>query len=91
MQRPVIPSGSLNSDIVTFPQWNNTSKHFSGSIGSLAHVLPLGGPIWMNELVIVLEIIQDRGLVQMCRVHGRHGEAVFPYHALFIHSTRSKN
>lgn len=84
----IIPSGSLETSgwDVKVPAWAQPTNWMPIDVGCLAKVLPLGGPIWMNELVIVLEIIEGDQTTKTCRVAGRMGEAIFPYYALDIQS-----
>lgn len=89
MRHPVIPSGSLNNGELISPSWARPTKWLPLAVGSLARVLPLGGPTWMNELVIILEIVKGDVSTPLYRVYGRHGEAVFPYYSLDIQSHRS--
>lgn len=87
MQHPIIPSGSLEVDVMAYPNWAKPTRWLPVEIGCLARILPLGGPVWMNELVLVIEIMKDCGSTQLYKVYGRHGEAVFPYYALDVQST----
>jgi len=84
----IFPSGSLESQgfSVTIPSWARPTIWMPIDIGCLARVLPTGGPLWMNELVIVLEIIENGQLEKTCLVMGRLGQTIFPFHVLDVQS-----
>lgn len=84
MKSTVISSGSLSFGDVTLPHWAKPTVYLPIDIGCLAKVLPLGGSLWMNELVIVLEIVDRHRSAQMYKVFGRYGEAMFPHYALDV-------
>jgi hypothetical protein len=88
----IIPSGSLESSgwDIKIPDWARPTTRIPIDVGCLAKVLPLGGPTWMNELVIVLEIIESGQSRKTYRVAGRLGEATFPYYALDVQSYEHK-
>jgi len=86
MKSAVIPSGSLNFGDVTLPHWAKPTIYLPIDVGCLAKVLPLGGSLWMNELVVVLEVIEQQKSVQLYKVFGRFGEAIFPHYALDVQS-----
>ena len=88
----IIPSGSLESSgwDIKVPDWAQPTTWIPIDVGCLAKVLPLGGPVWMNELVIVLEVIESEQSTRTYRVAGRLGEAMFPYHALDVQSYKRK-
>jgi hypothetical protein len=82
----IIPSGSLeSSSIVGVPDWARPTAWWGIEIGCLARVLPLAGPEWCNELVIILheEARSPRG-AQQYRVIGRKGTIILPYYALSV-------
>lgn len=82
----VIPSGSLDDKNVSAPNWTKPMRWTYIDVGCLAKVSPLGGSLWMNELVIVIEAVPTIGAVQLYRVFGRHGETIFPYYVLDVQS-----
>ncbi|NBV84648.1 hypothetical protein EBR57_11140 [bacterium] len=82
----LIPSGSLDDDEIDVPSWSRPTTWLPIEIGCLAKVLPLGGPIWMNELVVIIEAINYAGSKPSYKVMGRLGYTVLPYYALEIKS-----
>lgn len=87
----IIPSGSLQTSgwEISTPDWAKPTIWLPVDVGCLAKVLPLGGPTWMNELVIVLQEIDDIPK-KSYRVAGRFGETVLPYYALDVQSYKSE-
>ena len=87
----IIPSGSLHTRgwEVSTPSWAKPTIWLPINVGCLAKVLPLGGPTWMNELVIVLQEIDDVPK-KSYRVVGRFGETVLPYYALDVQLYQTK-
>ncbi|NBP03151.1 MAG: hypothetical protein EBU90_24205 [Proteobacteria bacterium] len=80
----IIPSSSLGEWKVETPSWAQPTVWLPVEVGCLARVLPIGGPIWMNELVVVLEEMKVNGTKFAYRVAGRLGETTLPYYALDI-------
>lgn len=85
MNSAIISSGSLNQDAIGIPHWAKPTIFFPIDVGCLARVLPIGGPTWANELVIVLEVVetaQQKNFLNRYRVFGRLGETTLPQYAL---------
>jgi len=85
MNSAIISSGSLNQDDFGVPHWAKPTIFFPIDVGCLARVLPIGGPTWANELVIVLEVVetvQQKKFLNRYRVFGRLGETTLPQYAL---------
>ena len=80
----LIPSSSLHEWSVKIPTWAQPTVWLPVETGCLARVLPIGGPLWMNELVVVLEEVNFSGTKSAYRVAGRLGETILPYYALDI-------
>jgi hypothetical protein len=82
----VIPSGSLAADEVSTPTWAQPTVWWGVEIGGLARVLPLGGPEWVDELVVILreESRNAKELGPRYVVAGRKGVTILPYYALSV-------
>lgn len=84
MGNGIYPSGSIaNLDI---PAWARGALYKPIVIrsGAMAVILPIGGPIWVDEIVVVLEEVATDGSVVMYRVWGRMGETLMMKYALDI-------
>ena len=84
MTSGIYPSGSIgNLDI---PYWARGPlyKPIVIRAGSMAIILPVGGPVWMGEIVVVIEEVATSGGVAMYRVMGRKGETLMMKYALDI-------
>jgi len=89
MNSAIISSGSLSQDDFGIPHWAKPTIFFPIDVGCLARVLPIGGPTWANELVIILEVleaVQQKKFLNQYRVFGRLGETTLPQYALDIQS-----
>lgn len=92
MNSAIISSGSLSQDDFGIPHWAKPTIFFPIDVGCLARVLPIGGPTWANELVIVLEVVesgsnftaQQKKFLNRYRVFGRLGETTLPQYALDV-------
>lgn len=86
MRHPVIPSGSFGANTLPIPSWAKPTEWWGVEIGCLARVLPLGGPDWVNEIVLILgeESQGTDELGPRYRVIGRKGTIVLPYYALSV-------
>lgn len=84
MSRGIYASGSIgNLDVPLWARkvgWVPTEI----SVGSMAIILPIGGPVWMGEIVIVIGEVKTMGGVRMYRVMGRKGETLMMKYALDI-------
>lgn len=89
----IIPSGSLeSSSIVEAPDWARPTVWWGIEIGCLARALPLAGPEWCNELVVILyEEPRAQGKMgPRYRVAGRKGTTILPYYALSVEEYHTK-
>lgn len=84
MSEKVISVDNISNWDVSIPEWAKPTKWMPIEKGCLAKILPIGGPTWMNELVVILEVIEVNNSKPVYRVIGRYGESIFPYYALDI-------
>lgn len=92
----LIPSSSLHEWKIEVPSWAQPTAWLPIESGCLARVLPIAGPLWMNELVMILEEIKIKDTkhsYKSYRVVGRRGETTLPYYALDVqvYPSGSKN
>ena len=87
----LIPSGSLEDGEISIPSWARPTMWMPIEVGCLAKVLPLGGPLWMDELVVIVGVIDQHDMKPTYRVVGSKGYAVLPYYALEIKSYPDKS
>jgi len=80
----LIPSSSLHEWKVDVPSWAQPTVWLPIEVGCLARVLPIAGPLWMNELVVILEEVKIKDTKYSYRVAGRRGETTLPYYALDV-------
>lgn len=92
MGYPIIPSGSFSNDLPT-PSWAQPTVWWGIEVGSLARVLPLGGPDWSGELVLILSegVRGGKDLGPRYQVMGRKGTIVLPYYALSVERYQKKD
>ncbi len=82
---PIIPSGSAGEQAISVPSWSRPIIWWGIEVGCLARVLPLGGPHWSGEIVLILsEEEPKRKQGPRFKVIGRKGTTILPYYALSI-------